>query len=327
MSETGVSAASLPVMTSRFFWFVILPAGFLSAPLAAWNSTGHRAVAAIAYKKLDEATKQKIAVILRQHPDFSTWTQGVQTLNEEDENRVAFIAAATWPDAIKSDPRFHETGDPDTSHLHLPGFPDMERHRNWHFIDRPINPDNLAIPPLDPDNALAIINEFIAALKKPDVEAEEKAFMLPWLLHLIGDVHQPLHSSSRYAAFQKKDAAGRFKGDRGGNDVELFGTGGNLHSFWDGLVGSAQSDTFVTALSNKLMADFPETAGPVLTPETWIDESFEAAKNVAYQFSEKGTHNDPARLSNDYRKNARETARQRVAVAGYRLSGVLKDVF
>src|SRR5947209_17575134 len=71
----------------------------------AWNGTGHKTIALIAYERLTPAARQRVDQILAKHPDYPNWIVGVPAA---DRGRAAFLAAATWPDAIRSDPRFHD---------------------------------------------------------------------------------------------------------------------------------------------------------------------------------------------------------------------------
>src|SRR5881296_3082581 len=70
----------------------------------AWNGTGHKAIALIAYERLTPAARQRADQILAKHPDYPKW---IADVSGADRGRAAFLAAATWPDAIRSDPRFH----------------------------------------------------------------------------------------------------------------------------------------------------------------------------------------------------------------------------
>lgn len=67
----------------------------------------------------------------------------------------------------------------------------------------------------------------------------DQVYVLPWLLHLIGDIHQPLHAMQRFDRL-------RPNGDRGGNEIEL--RTGNLHAYWDSRIGSGDTDRFLTQL-------------------------------------------------------------------------------
>src|SRR5262249_47503449 len=145
---------------------------------------------------------------------------------------MIFIIAATWADRIKSAPDYHADGthdgnrppnDPSASRN--TGYDDFAQHKYWHFVDLPFTRDNTALPTIPTPNAQTQITAFRAVLasNSPD---KLKSYDLSWLLHLIGDVHQPLHSTTRVSA-SKPD------GDDGGNGVKLTSPA-NLHRYWDG---------------------------------------------------------------------------------------------
>ncbi|MGP1609200.1 MAG: S1/P1 nuclease, partial [Burkholderiales bacterium] len=100
----------------------------------AWNSAGHRLCALIAWQRLDDNTRQAISGLLEHHPDHRRWIESPAGATPEV---AAFLAASTWPDDIKNDKRFHDESSDAPPPL-LPGFPDMARHRHWHYIDHPL---------------------------------------------------------------------------------------------------------------------------------------------------------------------------------------------
>lgn len=77
---------------------IVLGSLFCAAPALAWNGFGHMTVAAIAYDKLTPSTQKKVTALLKLNPAYPDW--GGNT-SAEDRDRIAFISAATWPDAIK----------------------------------------------------------------------------------------------------------------------------------------------------------------------------------------------------------------------------------
>ncbi|MGR6783121.1 S1/P1 nuclease, partial [Aeromonas veronii] len=81
-----------------------------------------------------------------------------------------------------------------------------------------------------------------------DANDDTKSYDLVWLVHIVGDVHQPLHSAGRVSASDTE-------GDAGGNKVKLFcerGGPDNLHSFWDGLPGTERKPDNVPSAADKL---------------------------------------------------------------------------
>jgi hypothetical protein len=277
----------------------------LTLPLEAWNATGHRIIAAIAYDHLTPQAKARVDELLKQHPDFANLP-----------SREAFLTAATWPDTIRNDPRFFDdtAKDPKPTPL-LPGFPSMARHTNWHYIDLPFSPDGTPLEQPKKPNALVELRRMLK-------EAGLSAYDLPWLIHLTGDVHQPLHCVSRFTRELPH-------GDQGGNLVFVT-PGRNLHSFWDGLPGTDVSDTSVNRVAAGVAAELTAAKGPnprlSRNPKRWIDEGFALAQREVYTFGNaSGTRENLIALPESYQTSARQIARTQLATAGFRLAEVLNE--
>lgn len=253
-------------------------------PAAAWNNEGHLTTATIAYLSLPQGTRDRVDALLRQHPDFTRLAAG---LDEEapDFGVVVFMRAAIWPDLIRRDSRFFDDTDEDAEPTpSLPGFPDMKIHRPWHFIDEPFATDGTATHPPEAPNALTQIVDFERALGDGGVAESFQAYDLSWLLHLVGDIHQPLHSAARFSAQHES-------GDRGGNSFLLRSREKNLHSFWDGALGNEDDPQRIVGVARDLMEDFKPDAAetgagdPAALESTvlrWVDESATLARYVVY---------------------------------------------
>src|SRR5262245_6890783 len=105
----------------------------------AWNDFGHMEVAAVAYKRLRPKAKARVAELLRLNPSYSEWIAGVPAA---DRDRAAFMRAATWPDAIKTQPGYKvkPADDPQsapTASQNI-GYDDHFAHGYWHYADQPI---------------------------------------------------------------------------------------------------------------------------------------------------------------------------------------------
>jgi hypothetical protein len=288
----------------RFWSGLLLLALPLQVPLQAWNATGHRIVAAIAYDHLTEKARTRVDELLRQHPD-----PNVKALMGRD----AFLAASVWPDVIKGDRRFYDDTFADARPTPLlPGFPSMARHTNWHYIDLPFSPDGTPVEPPKIPNALV---ELRRMLKEPDLNAYD----LPWLVHLTGDVHQPLHCTGRFTKSEPM-------GDQGGNLVFVT-PGRNLHAVWDDLAGTETTDAYINHYAAEVTVEFVRNGkGPRLSkdPRKWVEEGFELAKHEVYTFgSETGSREHPIPLPADYEAHAKRIARVQLAKAGFRLAAVL----
>ena len=302
-------------------WWAI-PAFVL--PLQAWNRTGHRAIASIAYSKMNPVARRRVDALLRAHPDYARLVEGASG-TPQARARAAFLAASIWPDDIRRDSRFFDDNAQPTPPLG--GFPDMGRHPTWHYIDIPFSSDGTPVPDSPPSpNALTQISAFRKTIADAGIPESIRAYQLSWLLHLIGDVHQPLHCVSRFRAEQRDKETNRFVPDQGGNLV-LLENGKTLHAFWDGLPGDADDEESVAALAKDLMQSHKRDAPGRLNEREWIDESFRIAKQSVYGFSGEGTRRHPALLSGPYRAMASRIGRDRVALAAYRLAAVLNEIF
>jgi hypothetical protein len=292
--------------------FFLVLASVAAAPTYAWNSTGHKAISLVAYERLTPAVRRRIDGLLAKHPDYPKWIAGVP---EDQRGRAAFMAASVWPDAIRNDPRFHDDDKPATPSI--PGLPEgaQARHSGWHYIDVPFSMDGTATAPAVDSNALMELKEVQSVEKTPE---SMQVYLLPWILHMTEDVHQPLHTMMRFTVDDPK-------GDRGGNDVRVK-DGSNLHSYWDGRLGSDNTDDFIQELAATIEKQNPPQGSVDLQPEHWITEGFDSRWQV-YHFTGDGTRQNPAVLNDEYSVGARQLAMQRAALAGYRLAAFLNSHF
>jgi hypothetical protein len=299
---------------------VALALGPVPAALA-WDSHGHMMVAEIAWRHLTPAAKGRVGVLLKLNPNYATWTAGVAA---GDADHIAFVIAATWPDEIKGDPNYtfdgeHPSGQP-TDGQNI-GYADKLQHRYWHFIDTPFSTDGTAlVQPVAP-NAQTQIEAFTSAIAS-NASDDIKSYDLVWLEHLVGDVHQPLHATSRFSS-------GMAAGDQGGNLVTLQASGSaKLHAFWDDVLGSEPLTTPPATIAAQAIpqADAlpaPPAAKAAITDDAvWIKESFKAAKQYAYA-SPIGNGAGPYTLSTTYKTHAKKQARIRVELAGVRLANLI----
>jgi len=296
----------------RLWWLVWL-ALLLPLQARAWNAAGHRLVAAIAWDQLEEPIRSRLSGLLQAHPDYARWTRRT---GGADVDRAAFIEASTWPDDIRKDSRFYDA-DPDQATALLPGFPDMQRHRDWHFVNRPL--DEERPKPLSQEPSLGQLDRRLLTLTlilgAPHIPLAEQAYALPWLIHLVADAHQPLHTVIR------RDPAGGLEGEM--FVVNPFNTRrrtSTLHAFWDDLPGPPWLDgerlsAACSALTTRYAPPAPSQ------PEQWIKESQQIARSSAYP---TGTDKTPS-ISSEFLEQSRDIANRRVAEGGYRLADLLRD--
>jgi hypothetical protein len=289
----------------------------VSTPAFSWNGTGHRVIAFAAWQRLKPKTRERVIALLERHPDYKTiLTQGVpETADRETRARAAFLMAAVWPDMLRSDPRFYDPARNEPQPQRIAGFPDQQKHGNWHYKDIPFSPDGTPLGKPDEVNAETAMAQILNGIDKPIDDPASPAYLLPWLLHIVGDVHQPLHCTSRYVKAQPT-------GDRGGNEVWVEGPR-RLHAYWDDLPGRDESIKGVETIANAL--PFPWRVR-TRTVDAWIKEGFEIARTDVYSFGfQVGSREQPIQLPNTYRPDAEALARKRMAIAAIRLAHVLND--
>lgn len=293
----------------------------LATPAVAWDNFGHMEVAQIAWDALAPAVRTRVAQLLPLNPQYVAWTVNVAP---EKRDQIAFLRASTWPDFIKSAQGYISDG-PDGGNRppagpeasQNVGYIDMNMHKYWHFIDEPFSPDKTPLEQPASPNAQTQISLFRKALASPTVTDDVQSYDLSWLLHLVGDIHQPLHATSRFSA-------GELHGDNGGND-EKVNCGGcqesTLHWFWDDAPGVSDNPDDAITAARALPAVDPRQSA-IRNETVWIDESFELAKQVVYQ-TPIGIGTGPFSLTDAYKAQAAEIAKKRIALAGARLAVLL----
>jgi len=305
----------------------------LPTSLLAWGAIGHMTVAYVAYQKLSPAAKARVRDLLKLNPDYSNWEKQIPAgTSAEDHDRMIFIMASVWADDIKGEPQYSDDGSnggntpgDGTSSQNI-GYSDLLRHKYWHFIDTPFSPDQSPLPAIPVPNAQTQIAAFRAVLASSQPDGL-KSYDLVWLLHLVGDVHQPLHAVTRTTKSEPK-------GDAGGNRVRLFGDAvPNLHSYWDDLPGFECNfcRDKVPCVNRAIVLG--RTFSVVTAKEAhnldtaaWVRESFELARTKVYR--------DPIEAKDElytivpdseYETEAHQLALKRVALAGARLAQVLNE--
>jgi len=308
----------------------------------AWHQAGHQIVAAIAYRQLTPGDRATLVAILKNHPRFdedfdSPMSDELDSSREVDVNDWLLQRAAIWPDLARS---------------FKPAEKMKYHHGDWHFINQPcwLNPGdqealkdalsvNLELTAPDvPQRKMNVIQTIRLArrmLARPDADKADKAVMLAWLIHTVGDVHQPLHAAALYSQHLFP------KNDRGGNAIPTEHNG-NLHALWDDLPGGRIKFNTVRGRAAAILADnrlksLGEHAADQLDETVWMDESRTYAISTAYddevltplreaEDADDTGELEPLELSDEYMKAAGKLASQRLAEAGFRLNRILKEV-
>jgi hypothetical protein len=260
----------------------------LPSPALAWGKTGHRVVAAIADTQLSGLARAHVREILG----------GAESLDE----------AANWPDEMRSAPGafWQKTATP------------------WHYVT--LNGITYDHAPPEGD-ALQALNHFRAVLQDPKASLTDKQLALRFVVHLVGDLHQPLHAGKCC--------------DKGGNDVKVtfFGKPTNLHAVWDSALPDNEQLSFTELatklerhISNQDVLDWWD-----INPRDWISESAEIRdtvyptaadmpKPVKGKRRKKGVQVVPD-LSYSYVYRFTPVMERRLQQGGVRLAAYLNDVF
>jgi hypothetical protein len=266
-------------------------------------------VAKIAYARLNPRAKAEVDKLVKL--DIEPTAITAQSLD--------FINASHWPDDLRSDAEtFHDTF-------------------ALHFVDFPFSPDGTELPTdlPEPQNVITALKKYVNILKT-STDDNERAQALRFIIHFVGDIHQPLHCATRVTQNAKE-------GDRGGNlfKVKLPGKDGKfqsvkLHSYWDGGIGDfpKAGPNFappplqqITPAAKRITKEFPDSdpawknGGPE-DFEGWAKESTELAQSTSYDGLKPNGKPDQA-----YKKAALQTAHKRVAWGGYRLAELLNSIW
>lgn len=237
-------------------------------PATAWGPTGHRVVSVVTDRYLTEETRYAVRELL-------------------DGQSIA--QASTWADEIKSERKWDYASP-------------------WHYVNLDDGETYASAPKNPGGDVIEAITRLRAVLQDPATPRHKRAEALRFLIHLVADIHQPLHVGRR--------------SDRGGNDVKVqwFGRQTNIHAVWD-------SD-----IINHWELSYTELAGFLRTPGKaevaqwqgdgvlqWAEESI-AYRGKIYEIGD-------GRLGYEYGYVHGPFVKERLLQAGVRLAGLLNAVF
>lgn len=278
---------SISRVTLRFFFVYLML--WYGSPAFSWNAVGHRIIAQIA---LDQMTPHAIA-------RFNAWNDVLNT----PERRLSLVDAATWLDVCR---------------WSYPG-----RFDEMHYIDIPFTEDGSFLEIKQPSmNAVVALEQSKAFLLDETKTSHDRAVALRMMLHLVGDIHQPLHAVTRVSRQYKT-------GDKGGNLVYLRKNkvAKNLHAYWDRGAGSLilkkkkSMDLVIKTKAMALEKEWPcAQVASEFNPKMWAHESHLMAKTKAYP-DLKGHV-----VTRAYQRMTKEITAQRLAFAGCRLAHVLNKI-
>jgi hypothetical protein len=313
-------------------WFVL---SLLFPPsLWAWNPTGHEVVARIAWDTMNLDARTRAVALLASAPRDACLVDlmAADARPLAVREREFFVQVSTWADIVRP-------GDNDTR-------PCTRFSRaDWHYINyfwqgasgaagdgRPTDRSDIPPPTTNAVAQLPLLRAVVACTRPQcGTRPGDRAIALAWILHLVGDIHQPLHTSGRITARPDEQ-----KGDQGGNLFLLQPEprGLRLHGYWDSILdrstprhtNEAQYE-YVSRLANTIMQKHPRAALlPRLRPaeyEAWAREGLATTKATVYPVTLKRGELP----SEDYRALAFAIAQQAIARAGYRLGDLLNRMF
>ena len=247
-------------------------------PALAWGKTGHRVIGDIAARLVTRHTRHAVHAIL-----------GVEGIAE----------ASTWPDFERSNPDDfwqHEAGP-------------------YHYVTVPVGKTYAEVGAPPEGDAVTALAKFDAVVRDPRAAPAAKALALRFIIHLVGDLHMPLHAGNGT--------------DKGGNDVKVkfFKDDTNLHAVWDsGLID--QDQLSYSELSRWLFARItPDQRRDwrVTDPKVWIGESA-AIRDRLYP-PPPAVAGESIRIGNDYVFAWTATRDQRLEQGGVRLAAYLDALF
>lgn len=270
-------------MIAKLFISAALASLCLAVPAHAWGPIGHRITARIAEHNVSGRTRARINQIL-----------GTESLSE----------ASTRPDEERSNPApfWQETASP------------------FHYVTLPpgTKVEHMAHPP--EGDALTALDEFAATLRDDAASQEEKALALRFVVHIVSDLHQPLHAGNGT--------------DRGGNDVivDWFGTVTNLHWVWDeGMILRQQMPAGeYTARLERRIGPEQVIAWWDAVPATWVSESAALRDRIYPETGGdlgEGTAQSPVQIGYRYHWTWMPDLEHRLAQSGIRLAAYLDWVF
>ncbi|MBA2650656.1 MAG: S1/P1 nuclease [Tatlockia sp.] len=265
--------------------FTILLTLFINTQSYGWNSLGHRLAAQIAYNNMTKEAKRL----------SNEYNHALDRFYRPQ----SFVNAAAWLDSLHS--------------------PQDKWLASKHYISLPFSFDGTSLTPPLKVNAVSAVEE-TKALLLSNADNFTKGFNLRILIHVVADLHQPLHAASQFSFAHPY-------GDKGGNLVILKPNpiAVNLHRYWDKGGGFLRSRK-VTNKQIKRKARAIEEKWPCeltkmnLNPMAWAEESHQLAVTKAHLLKE-GQKPD-----NNYQHMVRDISEQRLALAGCRLAAILNEI-
>ncbi len=284
------------------------------APAWSWSEETHQTTGAIAWADLKTRDPQALATLLAlapSHPDYALFAKAAQRLSADMRERALFEWLARWPDDIRTGPY------------------DQPK---WHYELRVVY-GRSSLWPFRNGTASEGFAANYELLANHCAAPAARALAIGWLIHIVGDVQQPLHAGHQMTSeYNMTDRAGELAFVRRTPDGEPT----NLHQYWDktmersGVTLPAGAPDWATALGRI----WPRARLPELTRQgspqevfaSYLDESAELARLVAYRGTFLQASPDPVLapvVSEFENRVALELAERRIATSGFRIADVL----
>lgn len=262
-------------MNKRQLLFVLVLLG-VSVVLISWGVTGHRTIGKIAENHLSANAKAAVQALL-----------GTATLAD----------VSTWADEVRNQLEYRQTA-------------------SWHFLNLPLGLSydefKKQVEGMEQENVYSALLQQEKVLTDKGAPREKRVEALKFVVHFIGDLHQPMHISRAE--------------DKGGNTIQVNydGAGTNLHSLWDTKLLEHQGLTY------EQLADKYDHISPAQIRQwqsdpliKWIWESYEISSRLYAEVDVMKSRN----IDDAYYQAHLPVIRERIEKAGIRLAGVLNELF
>jgi hypothetical protein len=327
----------------------------LAAPPApAWNELGHLVVAKLAWEQLEARQQDAAYETLQQLPYFDRFMSERARPEGVSAKEWAFINASTWPDWLRDFTKTGKRYSAEISKFHV-----GPRHYINLSIAAPEFTGEVAKPKEGEENIVVGIRSSMEQLRDQQASPQQRALALAWLLHLVGDIHQPLHCGSYFSADYPQ-------GDQGGNLRWIRTADGakNLHAYWDDQLGSGGGfgrPPFDKIAADRMWDRVKEQYGLLRgaayqrsayaealqrsDPMDWARDGNELARRCGYYFRDAAVPGHPIlnyyqlpadkkaaesarapELPGGYADASLDIARRQVALAGHRLADSVRAV-
>jgi hypothetical protein len=234
-----------------------------------WGPTGHRTIGEIAQKHLNKKAEKKVRKLL-------------------NGKSLAFVS--NYMDDIKSDRKY-------------------DQYKPWHYVNYPFDQNYAQSKKSKNGDLIVAINTSISKLKNPSTSEDDQVMYLKFLVHLIGDLHQPLHVG--------------LESDKGGNDFQVrwFNNGSNLHRVWDSDMIESNNMSYTELCSNILDGKIYQESLVSGSVTDWADKIHQFTSTL-YNDIKIGD-----KLGYNYSYDHFNEVQMQLYLSGVRLAKILNEIY